>query len=86
MEGFWRWLFELSKRKLKRAYLDNHGHDRECPHCSTWISEVNGCVSYKIEEYKPLGHMVCKKCKKVSVWFDDGFCAKPISWQESLNF
>lgn len=68
MIKLWYWLFKLSKKKIKRNYMDAYRHDRECPNCKVWTSEVGGVISLNYQESTKQEIMECKQCGYKSVW------------------
>lgn len=66
-EKFYRWLYDYSKRKIKRLYLDRVKHDRKCINCKTWYSETNGCGDIvNIDDMRE--DITCKKCGFITRW------------------
>lgn len=49
--------------------MDIYHHDRKCPKCLTWTSEVEGCKSMETSTDNPyIDLMECNKCGFVSKW------------------
>jgi hypothetical protein len=66
MSGFWLWLRKYANKKVKKQYMEKWKHDRKCPQCNTWLSEVGGAEKFWAEgDYD---YMVCKKCHMTSKW------------------
>ena len=68
MPTFWEKLRHYANKKVKRQYMDRVRHDRKCPNCKLWTSEVGG--AYKVD-YTENGHiqtMTCRQCGYTSRW------------------
>lgn len=68
MSTFWEKVRHYANRKVKRQYMDKFRHDRKCPNCKLWTSEVGG--AYKID-YTDNDHvevMTCRQCNYKSRW------------------
>ena len=63
---FWGHVRKYANEKVKEQYIKKHRHDRKCPRCNTWISEVGGYKSLSDWGIKQL--MTCEKCEYISVW------------------
>ena len=64
---FWYWVRDLAQRQARAAYMRVNHHDRKCPVCLRWVSEMGGA-----EECQDSGEyfemMQCKQCKQWSRW------------------
>ena len=68
-DEFWKWLYKLSKRKVKEAHLKTVGSDIKCPNCKQWFS-VSG-VEHKhshMSEPEFGFHIKCGACGHESYW------------------
>lgn len=68
MKKFWLWLRKLSNKKVKQHYMNRYYHDRKCPNCNIWTSEVNGCKSLIDTECGVYQFMECSQCGWISRW------------------
>jgi len=64
---FWERVRDYANNKVKEQYMRKFRHDRKCPRCSTWISEVGGCAGVE-DVTSVLQEMGCKRCGYVSTW------------------
>lgn len=64
---FWEWLRSVANNRVRERYMDRHGHDRRCPRCDTWTSEVNGALEVR-DEGNGFEVMLCKRCRTWSRW------------------
>lgn len=65
-EKFWKFIEEYSSKKVRQIYMRRVRHDRKCPNCKRWTSEVGGCAT--IFDEGSLQLMKCKQCNYVSRW------------------
>lgn len=69
MIRLWKWLFELSRKKYKKAHLDKYHNDIKCPYCKEWFS-ISGIDHKHSTVSKPEWgfHVKCGKCEHESYW------------------
>lgn len=48
--------------------MDKYHHDRKCPNCKLWVSEVGGVTKLEYLEFKYEERMTCKQCGYTSRW------------------
>ncbi|AGM46897.1 hypothetical protein AD45P2_00400 [Alteromonas phage vB_AmaP_AD45-P2] len=65
---FWEAVRHLANEKIKKQYMKKTGHDRKCPNCNTWISEVGGAASVDYADEDWLEFMKCRQCGYKSLW------------------
>lgn len=67
MYKFWIWLRDFGNKKAKEAYMETYHHDRKCPNCKLWTSELGGAKSIVDDgDYHEL--MECIQCGYKSRW------------------
>jgi hypothetical protein len=64
---FWTWLRDFANHRVRAAYMRKVGHDRKCPQCKTWTSEVDG--ARQVLDDGPMDQvMQCNRCRTWSRW------------------
>lgn len=67
-QTFWEKLRSFANGRVRKAYMDKVHHDRKCPRCQTWTSEVGGCAGMRDDgDWHEL--MKCNRCGYESRWF-----------------
>ena len=66
MATFWEKVRYYANKKVKRQYMNIFRHDRKCPNCKMWTSEVGGCKSIDDRGHHEL--MECNQCGFASKW------------------
>lgn len=67
MATIWERLRSFASAKVREAYMDQHHHERRCPCCDTWTSEVGGAAAVR-DEKDGFEVMQCKRCSTWSRW------------------
>ena len=70
--NLWKWLYNLSSRKIQDNHLKKTGSDIKCPNCNDWFS-VSGINHEHTHISKPEWgyHLKCGKCNHDSYWNAD---------------
>ena len=68
MTSFWERVRYYANKKVKRQYMDRVGHDRKCPNCKLWTSEVGGAYKIDYHDNEYLEFMECRQCHYKSTW------------------
>jgi hypothetical protein len=64
---FWTAVREIAVTRLRTAYMRQYYHERRCPVCTTWTSEVGGARAVKDEDDR-YELMQCARCDSWSRW------------------
>ena len=64
---FWERVRAYANKRVREQHMQKCRHERKCPRCNTWTSEVDGCKS--LETFGQSELMTCKKCGYTSKWF-----------------
>ena len=66
---FWEWVRAYANKRVRRAHMDRAHHERRCPNCRVWTSEVGGCAALVDDPSDPWSElMMCSQCGFVSRW------------------
>ena len=69
MIKLWKWLYTLSRKKVKQEHLNKYHCDIKCPNCNEWFS-ISG-VNHKHEHISEPDfgfHVRCGQCGHDSYW------------------
>jgi hypothetical protein len=64
---FWERVRSYANAKVRAAHMAKYHHERRCPCCNTWTSEVGGAAAVK-DEGNGFEVMQCKRCSTWSRW------------------
>ena len=64
---FWEYVRTFANNRVREAYMSRHYHERRCPCCKLWTSEVGGALDI-IDEGNGFEVMQCRQCKTWSRW------------------
>lgn len=64
---FWERVRDFANRRVRAAYMERARHERCCPCCKTWTSEVRGCADLR-DEGNGFEVMQCNRCGTWSRW------------------
>lgn len=67
MATFWEMVRDYANRRVREQYMRRYHHERRCPCCQTWTSEVGGAAKV-IDEKNGFEVMQCNRCKTWSRW------------------
>lgn len=68
MATLWEKIRHFANEKVKRKYMNRVRHDRKCPNCKMWTSEVGGCCSIDYSNDDHIEIMKCRQCGYKSKW------------------
>ena len=68
MSAFWEKVRHYANEKVRREYMDRVRHDRKCPNCKLWTSEVGGACKVDYSELEHVEVMTCRHCGYKSRW------------------
>ena len=69
MFKFYKWLYKLSRKKLRQIHSDKYKVDIRCPTCKRWFSESSLFHKHKHVSEPDWGfHIRCGACEHESYW------------------
>lgn len=83
MATFWEKVRYYANKKVRRQYMDRVRHDRKCPNCKLWTSEVGGAYKVDYSELEHVEVMTCRHCGYASRWDCRGMIPELHKHQES---
>ncbi len=64
---FWERVRQFANGRVRAAYMRRHCHERRCPNCQVWTSEVDGARDVR-DEGDGFEVMQCNQCQAWSRW------------------
>ncbi len=85
MSTFWEKVRAYANEQVKRQYMERFKHDRKCPNCKIWVSEVGGAYKVDYTESDHIEKMTCRQCGSSSKWDCSGMIPTLNKQQDSLT-
>lgn len=68
MIKLWKWLYKLSKRKVREGHLSKYHADIKCPNCKEWFSITGIDHEHKVDLKEFGSACTCGNCGHLSYW------------------